>query len=69
MKDKMYWMISVLIYLGLMIQVQAKDQTQIPEGVSAEEYEAIMMDRLVTIELRFAGGNWYVMASDGLKQS
>ncbi len=42
MKDKMYWMISVLIYLGLMIQVQAKDQTQIPEGVSAEEYEAIM---------------------------
>jgi len=38
-------------------------------GLIDEEYEAIMMDRLVTIEFRFAGGNWYVMASDGLKQS
>ena len=38
-------------------------------GLIDEEYEAIMMDRLVTIEFRFAGGNWYILSSDGLKQS
>ncbi len=38
-------------------------------GLIDEEYEEIFMDKLVTIEFRFAGGNWYILSSDGLKQS
>lgn len=48
-----------------MTSVELKTDT----GLIDEEYEAIMMDRLVTIEFRFAGGNWYILSSDGLKQS
>lgn len=42
---------------------------KVDTGLIDEEYEEIFMDRLVTIEFRFAGGNWYILSSDGLKQS
>jgi len=34
-----------------------------------EEYDEITCDRGACIEFRFCNGNWYILSSDGLKQS
>lgn len=38
-------------------------------GKIDEDYDEIVMDRYACVEFRFAGGNWYILSSDGLKQS
>jgi hypothetical protein len=38
-------------------------------GKIDEDYDEIVADKFACIEFRFVGGNWYVMSSDGLKQS
>lgn len=39
------------------------------QGKVDEEYDEITCDRGACIEFRFCGGNWYILSSDGLKQS
>lgn len=34
-----------------------------------EEYDEIVMDKFACVEFRFVGGHWYILSSDGLKQS
>jgi len=34
-----------------------------------EEYDEIEMGHGACVEFRFCGGNWYILSSDGLKQS
>ena len=38
-------------------------------GKIDEEYDEVVVDKFACIEFRFVGGNWYVLSSDGLKQS
>ena len=38
-------------------------------GKIDEEYDEIFADKFACIEFRFVGGNWYILSSDGLKQS
>jgi len=34
-----------------------------------EDYDEIVADKYACIEFRFISGNWYILSSDGLKQS
>lgn len=34
-----------------------------------EEYDEIIADKFACIEFRFCANNWYILSSDGLKQS
>jgi hypothetical protein len=44
--------------------------TVVPDvGKIDEDYDEIVMDRYSCVEFRFAAGNWYILSSDGLKQS
>jgi hypothetical protein len=38
-------------------------------GKIDEDYDEIVADKYASIEFRFVGGNWYIISSDGLKQS
>jgi hypothetical protein len=38
-------------------------------GKIDEDYDEVVADQYACIEFRFVGGNWYVLSSDGLKQS
>jgi len=38
-------------------------------GKIDEDYDEVIADKYSCIEFRFVGGNWYVLSSDGLKQS
>lgn len=38
-------------------------------GKIDEQYDEIEMDTGACVEFRFCGGNWYILSSDGLKQS
>lgn len=38
-------------------------------GKIDEQYDEIEMDHGACVEFRFCGGNWYILSSDGLKQS
>ena len=38
-------------------------------GLIDEEYDEVVVDKFACIEFRFVGGNWYILSSDGLKQS
>jgi hypothetical protein len=38
-------------------------------GLIDEEYDEIVTSKGACVELRFIGGNWYIMSSDGLKNS
>jgi hypothetical protein len=53
------------------IVVKAMIPTTIKPDVGKidEDYDEIVMDRYSCVEFRFAGGNWYILSSDGLKQS
>lgn len=39
------------------------------KGLIDEEYEEVELDRFACVEFRFVRGNWYILSSDGLKQS
>lgn len=39
------------------------------EGLIDEEYDEMLIDRGACVELRFCAGVWYIISSDGLKQS
>jgi hypothetical protein len=44
--------------------------TIIPDtGKIDEDYDEVVAERYACIEFRFVGGNWYILSSDGLKQS
>ena len=36
---------------------------------SLEDYDELVMDKFSCVEFRFVGGIWYILSSDGLKQS
>ena len=38
-------------------------------GKIDEDYDEIVADRYACIEFRFVNGNWYILSSDGLKNS
>lgn len=38
-------------------------------GLIDEEYDEVELDRFACVEFRFVRGNWYILSSDGLKQS
>lgn len=38
-------------------------------GLIDEEYDEVNADKFACIEFRFVAGNWYILSSDGLKQS
>lgn len=38
-------------------------------GKIDEDYDEIVADKYACIEFRFCSGNWYVLSSDGLKNS
>jgi hypothetical protein len=38
-------------------------------GKIDEDYDELVADKYSCIEFRFINNNWYVMSSDGLKQS
>ena len=53
--------------------VVVKSMTQLtirPDmGKIDEDDDEIVMDRYACVEFRFIGGTWYILSSDGLKQS
>ena len=53
--------------------VVVKSMTQLtirPDmGKIDEDYDEIVMDRYACVEFRFCGGSWYILSSDGLKNS
>jgi len=38
-------------------------------GKIDEDYDEIVADKYSCIEFRFCAGNWYILSSDGLKNS
>jgi hypothetical protein len=54
-------------------QVVVKSMTNLtilPDvGKIDEEYDEVVVDKFACIEFRFVGGNWYILSSDGLKNS
>jgi hypothetical protein len=38
-------------------------------GKIDEDYDELIMDKFSCVEFRFVGGIWYILSSDGLKQS
>ena len=38
-------------------------------GLIDEEYDEVELDRFACVEFRFVRNNWYILSSDGLKQS
>ena len=38
-------------------------------GLVDEEFDEVELDRFACVEFRFVRGNWYILSSDGLKQS
>ena len=38
-------------------------------GKIDEDYDEIVMDRYACVEFRVCGGSWYILSSDGLKNS
>jgi hypothetical protein len=53
------------------ITIKAMTQITIRPDVGKidEEYDEIVADKFACIEFRFVGGTWYILSSDGLKQS
>lgn len=38
-------------------------------GKIDEEWDELVLDKFACVEFQFVGGNWYILSSDGLKQS
>lgn len=53
------------VVIKCMVNTTIKPDT----GKIDEEYDEIGADRFACIEFRFVSGNWYILSSDGLKQS
>jgi hypothetical protein len=53
------------IVIKSMTKVTIKPDT----GKIDEDYDELVADKYSCIEFRFVGGNWYILSSDGLKQS
>lgn len=53
------------VVIKSMTKVTIKPDT----GKIDEDYDEIVADQYACIEFRFVGGNWYILSSDGLKQS
>ena len=53
------------VVIKSMTKVTIKPDT----GKIDEDYDELVADQYSCIEFRFVGGNWYILSSDGLKQS
>ena len=53
----------------VVIKSMAKVTIKPDVGKIDEDYDEIVADQYACIEFRFVGGNWYILSSDGLKQS
>ena len=53
------------IVIKSMTKVTIKPDT----GKIDEDYDELIADKYSCIEFRYVGGNWYILSSDGLKQS
>ena len=53
------------VVVKAMCPVNVKPDT----GKIDEEWDEIALDKFSCVEFRFAGGNWMILSSDGLKQS
>jgi hypothetical protein len=53
------------VVIKSMTKVTIKPDT----GKIDEDYDELVADQYACIEFRFVGGNWYILSSDGLKQS
>lgn len=38
-------------------------------GKIDEEWDELVLDKFACVEFQYVGGNWYILSSDGLKQS
>ena len=38
-------------------------------GLIDAEYDEVELQQFSSLEFRFIGGNWYILSSDGIKQS
>ena len=38
-------------------------------GKIDEEWDELVLDKYACVEFQYIGGNWYILSSDGLKQS
>ena len=53
------------VVIKSMTKVTIKPDT----GKIDEDYDELVADQYACIEFRFVGGNWYILSSDGLKNS
>ena len=53
------------VVIKSMTKVTIKPDT----GKIDEDYDELVADKYSCIEFRFVSGNWYILSSDGLKQS
>lgn len=53
------------------VVVKAMTKTLVKPDVGKidEDYDEILLDRYACVEFRFVINNWYILSSDGLKQS
>lgn len=53
------------VVVKAMTAVTVKSDT----GKIDEEWDEIALDKFACVEFRYINGNWYILSSDGLKQS
>lgn len=53
----------------VVIKAMTKITIRPDKGKIDEDYDEIVADKYACIEFRFCAGNWYILSSDGLKQS
>lgn len=53
----------------IVVKAMAPVIVRTTNGKIDEEYDEIELDKFSCVEFRFVGGHWYILSSDGLKQS
>lgn len=53
----------------VVVKAMTKITIRPDKGKIDEDYDEIVADKYACIEFRFCAGNWYILSSDGLKQS
>ena len=53
----------------VVVKAMTKITIRPDKGKIDEDYDEIVADKYACIEFRFCTGNWYILSSDGLKQS
>jgi hypothetical protein len=53
----------------VVVKAMAHTLVNTTRGKLDEEYDEIELEKYSCVEFRFVGGNWYILSSDGLKQS